>query len=183
MRSRRKVLDATLELIAAGGFAEVNIAAVAHAAGVSRQTVYSIFGSREELVSQAMAGLAADHLETIRGRLEHAETPTEYVVELIVASRSVSRSDPVLSTLLHAEQGNPLFDTGMLARAKAVNREMLTPLLERYPSIEPRLDDIADMAVRLGVTVLLFDDDATADDDDLRAFLTRWLGPAMPNCS
>ncbi|MBM4481622.1 TetR family transcriptional regulator [Rhodococcus hoagii] len=55
MRSRKKILDATLGLIGSAGFEGVNIAAVAAAAGVTRQTVYSIFGTREDLVSHAIA--------------------------------------------------------------------------------------------------------------------------------
>ena len=50
MRSRQKVLNATLRLIEDGGFEGVNVAAVASAAGVSRQTVYSIFAGPEDAV-------------------------------------------------------------------------------------------------------------------------------------
>ena len=57
MRSRGKIIDATLDLIRTSGFAGITIAAVAEAAGVSRQTVYSIFGTREDLVSQSIAHL------------------------------------------------------------------------------------------------------------------------------
>ncbi|WP_435530336.1 TetR/AcrR family transcriptional regulator [Prescottella equi] len=69
MRSRKKILDATLGLIGSAGFEGVDIAAVAAAAGVTRQTVYSIFGTREDLVSQAIAGLAVEVLGDVDARL------------------------------------------------------------------------------------------------------------------
>lgn len=179
VRSRKKILDATLGLIASAGFEGVNIAAVAAAAGVTRQTVYSIFGSREDLVSQATAGLLVQVLGDIRARVERAGSPVEYVVELIVAGRAAIRDEPVLGALLHAERGNPLFDPGMIARAKPIAHELLSPIIERDPALAPRADDIVEIALRLGLSVVIFDDEAVHTDDDLRRFLTRWLRPAM----
>lgn len=179
MRSRQKILNATLRLIEDGGFEGVSIAAVASAAGVSRQTVYSIFGSREEVVSQAMAGLALEVLGTIEDKLRSARTVCDYAVEVVVAGRSAVRSNPVLAALLVAEQGNPVFDFGMIARAKPVARQIFEPLLVHEDVDEERLDDIVEITVRLGLSVIVFDSDAVRTDDALRAFLVRWLGPAL----
>ncbi|MFI6866556.1 TetR/AcrR family transcriptional regulator [Nocardia sp. NPDC050406] len=175
MRSQAKILEATLEVIRTDGFEGVSIAAVAQAAGVSRQTVYSIFGSREDVVSQAIAGLVMRAMAGIRSRLESADTASEYVVELIVAARAVMRADPVLTTLLAGGHGNPVHDPDMISRAKPVAHELLSPVLAFDPGLEPYLDDIAQIAIRLGLSVVMFDDQAIESDDDLRGFLTRWL--------
>lgn len=180
MRSRTKILHATLGMIGEVGFEGVTIAGAAHAAGVSRQTVYSIFGSREELVSQAVAGVAMEALAGILARLERTETPCEYVVELIVAARKVMHDDPILAALLRSERENPVFDDGMVARAKLVARMLLAPLVTRCPEVEPRVDDIIEISLLLGLSVVLFDGESMHSDDELRRFLTRWLGPAMP---
>lgn len=179
MRSRHKILEATRALIAEQGFDGVNIAAAAHAAGVSRQTVYSIFGSREELVSSAIADLTVHVLGDIHARVDTIDTSIAYVVELIVAGRSAVRADPVLALLLRAQQGNPVFDTGMMSRAKPVAREFLSPLAARDPHVAENLDNIVEIALRLGLSVVLFDSDAVHTDDDLRQFLTLWLRPAL----
>jgi len=179
MRSRNKILEATLGLIATEGFDGVNIAAVASAAGVSRQTVYSIFGTREDLVSQAVAGLTMEILGDIRSHLEAVDTPVTYIVELIVAGRATVRSHPALAALLHAEVGNPIFDTGMISRAKPIAHELLAPLAERYAEVKEHIDDIVGMGLRLGLSTVLFDDGDVTEDDALRDFLTRWLAPAM----
>ncbi|MFD6858063.1 TetR/AcrR family transcriptional regulator [Rhodococcus sp. NPDC060090] len=180
MRSRTKVLDATLALITSDGFDAVTIAGVAKAAGVSRQTVYSIFGSREDLVSQAVASAALGGLDDIRTRLSGTDTPCEYVVELLVAGRGAVRDNPVLAALHRSGREHPFFDTGMVSRAKPVVHHLLAPLTDKYPQIAPRIDDIADIALFLGLSVVLFDDPEMHSDDELRRFLTRWLGPAMP---
>lgn len=180
MRSRQKILDATLGLIGSGGFEAVNIAAVASAAGVSRQTVYSIFGSREDLVSQAVAGIALEVLSDIRTRMESIDSPVDYVVELIISGRALVRDDQLLATLMHAGEGNPVFDAGMMARARPIAHELLSPLAERNAEVKANLDDITEISLRLGLSIVLFDDEPVRTDDDLRQFLNRWLGPAMP---
>ena len=181
MRSRNKILDATIGLIAVEGFDRVNIAAVAAAAGVSRQTVYSIFGTREDLVSQAVSGLTVEILGDIRSHLENVDTPVDYLVELIVAGRATVKGHPALAALLRAEVGNPIFDTGMISRAKPIARELLTPLIDRHPETAEHIDDIIAMGLRIGLSTVLFDDADIAEDNDLREFLTRWLAPAMQN--
>ncbi len=183
VRSQQKILGAALGLIEGGGFEAVNIAAVATAAGVSRQTVYSIFGTREEVVSQAMGGLAVEVLGEITAQVESVDTVCDYVVEFIVAARTAVRAHPVLATLLLAERGNPVFDLEMMSRAIPFAGQMLTPMVERGLATEAELDEIVEIAVRLGLSVVAFDSDLVHSDDSLRAFLSRWLGPAIRSTS
>ncbi|NIL75068.1 HTH-type transcriptional regulator BetI [Rhodococcus sp. B10] len=179
MRSRQKILNATLRLIEEHGFEGVNVAAVASAAGVSRQTVYSIFGSREEVVSQAMAGVVREVLGGIRSHLDTVDTAFDYVADVIVAGRTAVRTHPVLATLLVAERGNPVFDAGMMARAKPVARELFEPMIARGLIDRAGLDDVVELVVRLGLSVISFDSDTVRTDDDLRSFLRRWFEPAL----
>lgn len=179
MRSRQKVLDATLELIGGGGFEGLTIASVASAAGVTRQTIYAIFGSREDLVSQAVAGHMTEIATGIQRTLTATDSACEYVVEFIVECRRAVRRDPVLVALLRSEASNPLFDSGAVSRAKEVARGMLEPMLELYPDAAPSFGDLVEISVHLGLSVVCFDDDDLRTDDQLRAFLTRWIGPAF----
>ena len=179
MRSRKRILDATLDLIGCNGFEGITIASVAQAAGVTRQTVYTNFGSREEVVSKAMVSRLTEVATEIQRELTSAADPCEYLVELIVACRGAVRSDPVLTALLRSETNNPLFDDGAVTRAKVVARVLLQPIGELFPNVVDRIDDFAEIAVHLGLSVVCFDDAALRDDDDLRAFLTRWLAPGI----
>ena len=183
VRSQQKILAAALGLIEGGGFEAVNIAAVATAAGVSRQTVYSIFGTREEVVSQAMGGLAIEVLGEITAQVESVDTACDYVLEFIVAARTAVRAHPVLATLLLAERGNPVFDVEMMSRAIPFATQMLTPMVERGLATDVELDEIVEIAVRLGLSVVAFDSELVHSDDSLRAFLARWLGPAIRSTS
>lgn len=180
MRSRQRILDATVDLIQTGGFGAVNISIVATAAGVSRQTVYSIFGSREELVSQAMLGLAGDTMDAVRAHVAGVEDAADYVVELILVSRRLFRANPVFTALVTGGEGNPFFDAGMMQRAKPAVAQMLVPLAERDPQVAKELDDLVELVTRLVVSVVLFESEHLATEDDLRRFVVRWVRPALP---
>ncbi|MGF0311738.1 TetR/AcrR family transcriptional regulator [Rhodococcus sp. IEGM1428] len=180
MRSKRKILDATLGLIAESGFEDVTIAAVARAAGVTRQTVYSIFTTREDMISEAMVGLVVDVLGAIREKADQAETPTEFVVETVVAARDLIRREPVLNSLLRSGNANPLFDPDMMDRAAPVVRQFLDGYIERNPDFDStKFDGVEAMFARNALSVILFDDPTVHDDDGLRAYLRRWLVPLL----
>ncbi|MBM7241585.1 TetR/AcrR family transcriptional regulator [Rhodococcus fascians] len=181
MRSKQKILDATLGLIAEGGFEDVTIAAAARAAGVTRQTVYSIFTTREDMISEAMVGLVVDVIGGIRAKADQVETPAEFVVETIVAARDLIRREPVLNSLLRSGNANPLFDPDMMDRATPVVRQFLDGYIERHPDFDStRFDGIDATLARNGLSVVLFDDAEIRDDDGLRAYLRRWLVPLIP---
>lgn len=137
MRSRGKIIDATLDLIRTSGFAGITIAAVAEAAGVSRQTVYSIFGTREDLVSQSIAHLTLTATHDIRSRTAATDN-TDFLIELVMSGRHFARNTPVLTAMFQADEGNPLFDAGVLQRAKSIALEFLSPL-------DGVLDDLDDV--------------------------------------
>lgn len=181
MRSRQKILDATLGLIAESGFEDVTIAAVARAAGVTRQTVYSIFTTREDMISEAMVGLVVAVIGGIREKADQAETATEFVVETIVAARNLIRREPVLNSLLRAGNANPIFDSDVMDRAEPVVRQFLDGYVERNPGFDSaQFDGIDAVLVRTGLSVILFDDPSIHEDDGLRRYLQRWLIPVLP---
>ena len=167
MRSRAKIVEATLRLIAVDGFAAVTVVAVAQAAGVSRQTVYSIFGSREDLITRTMEELAVSVLTEIRSNLEVPATVREYVVELIVAGRRSVRDHPALTALMNMDATNPVLHPDVIQHAIPVVRELLSPAMDLPDSDATGigtvadatvLDDIVLIATRLGISVVLFDD-------------------------
>src|SRR4051812_32364127 len=100
------------------GFGADNVAAVAHEAGVSRQTVYARFGTREELVSQAVTRIVGEVFEVVHARIAGTADAGDYVVELLVALRQQFRQRAVLGALLFPHRDSPLFDQELLAAAK-----------------------------------------------------------------
>jgi AcrR family transcriptional regulator len=177
--ARERILDAAAAIMERDGFGAVNMAAVAQEAGVSRQTVYAQFGSREQLVSQAMTRIVGEVFDVVNACIAGATDAGDYVVELLVAVRRQFRERAILGALLFPHRDSPLFDQELLAAAKAPATRLLAPVFERDPRLADRLDDVVELLVRFGVSVLLFDSDAVRSDDDLRGFLRRTLLPAV----
>jgi len=178
VRSRQKIIDATLDLIGSGGFDAASIAAVANAAAVSRQTVYSIFSTREQLISEAIADLVRTAFDEIHRVTPSHPGPAGELVALIVGARAVMRAHPVLAVLMGPSGQNPLFDPGMVDRARPIAREMFAPMASRHPELAERWDDIIDIALAVGLFSVLFES-PDRPDDDLAAFLLRWVEPAF----
>lgn len=179
MRARERILAATVGLLERSGFDAVNVAAVATAAGVSRQTVYAQFSSREDLVSQAVTRLMGDVMAEVDAGLGAMSGAADYLVELFVAVRHQFRRRAVLGALLLENHGSPLFDDEVMARATPVAAAYLGRLLERDPRPAPPPEQVVELVVRTGLSVLLFDSDAIRSDDGLRAFLRLSLVPVL----
>jgi AcrR family transcriptional regulator len=76
--TRRRIVEATRQLLVTEGYAGMTIEAVARRAVVSVQTVYAVFGSKAgilaELLNQATFG--ADYEDTVRQTLEEEDPET-----------------------------------------------------------------------------------------------------------
>ncbi|SOD72254.1 TetR family transcriptional regulator [Jatrophihabitans sp. GAS493] len=179
MRSRQKIMDATLTLIEQEGYAGVNIAAVAAAAGVTRQTVYSNFGSYDELVSQAVTGVAIEVLTRIQASIAELPDACSYLVEFLVQARSEIRAHRVLADVIWSNENNLMFADDVMSKATAIAVPLLAPVIERDPRLAAVIDELIELWARIGISALLFDSDATRADDGLRRLLTSWLQPIL----
>ncbi|MBO0767861.1 MAG: TetR/AcrR family transcriptional regulator [Solirubrobacterales bacterium] len=175
--SRATVIDACQQLIEREGFAATSISAIATAAGVSRQTIYSLFGSREDLVSQTVLTAFDEVLATTAAATAPTAGTVAYIVELLVVGRRETLRQPVCRELLRAEQNNPLFDQGMMERALPVIAALLEPVRARDPHLADAetFAQLTELVTRLGISTLVFDSPLCRDEPALRRFLTRAL--------
>ena len=117
---RDRVLDAVGELASARPWSEVTMAEIALAAGVSRQTLYNTFGSRQELaqayvlregdrfvaaVESAIRDAAPDARAALRGAVEIFLTAAEThpLIKAVASSDSSDEFLPLVTT-----RGGPL---------------------------------------------------------------------------
>ncbi|MGZ4676089.1 MAG: TetR family transcriptional regulator [Acidimicrobiia bacterium] len=100
---RRRVIDATLELAAGGGFDGVQMRDVAAAAGVALGTVYRYFESKERLLLEANL----EQVEALRMRLAErpptGATAADRVVDVLRrASRTQTRRPEATAAMVRA---------------------------------------------------------------------------------
>ena len=96
-RTRAALLAAAERLIAQGGPAALSVRAVAEAAGTTTRAVYSLFGSKDGLLVEALASDAFEFLFGEIGKLEETDDPAADLVAVgVVAFRGFVRDHPAL---------------------------------------------------------------------------------------
>jgi len=100
-RARRSAaLNAAMELAAEGGYDAVRMRDVATRAGIALGTLYRYFGSKDDLLSSAMAAWSGD----LRGRLNQrppsGDSPVDRVVSVMRRASRALEHEPRLSEAL-----------------------------------------------------------------------------------
>jgi AcrR family transcriptional regulator len=103
--TRDRLLDAAVDAAAIHGLARLSVGDVAKQAGLSRQTLYKHFASRDELVEQAVlretASLVAEILAAEAAAPD--DDPTASLEAAILATLRLTREHPLLDRLVRTE--------------------------------------------------------------------------------
>ena len=154
---RDRVLDAVGELAAARPWPDVTMAEVAVAAGVSRQTLYHSFGSRQELaqayVMREAENFVAAVADTIR---EHPDDPRMALRGALEIFLGAAETHPLIKAVASADSGEeflPLVTTRGGPLVAEVTEQISSLMLETWPGLprtEARL--VADCLIRLAIS-------------------------------
>ncbi|MCW2746008.1 MAG: Transcriptional regulator, TetR family [Mycobacterium sp.] len=106
---RDTLLDAARDLIRERGWADTTMAAVATAAGVSRQTLYKEFGSRKELAQAYILRDADLFLAAVeRAVASHFDDPRAALAAAFDVFLSAAADDPLIKAIVSGEGGDGL---------------------------------------------------------------------------
>jgi len=154
---RSTLLDAMREELATRDWAAVTMAEVARAAGVSRQTLYKAFGSREEFARAYVLREVDRFLEAVEAAVRaHLDEPVLAVAAAFDVFLTAAADDPLVRSIVSGESSDellPLVTTqGQPVLEHATER--LAAFLDRaWPTIAPdqaRL--LAECVVRLAIS-------------------------------
>ena len=176
VEARRILLDVTRDCIERFGVSKVGLSDVASAAGVTRQTVYRYFANAEDLFNSAAVLASGGFLERMRERvLQQQEGLAERMVETLVLAIDEIPKDPHLRTLV---QSGDFFAVSSALKLSFVQEEMLA-LSDGSIGLDAReRDELAEILLRL-LNSFLVDRGPERSQDELRAFLFRWLVPLI----
>lgn len=154
--TRQSVLDAALALLADRGVGKLTLEDVAGEAGVSRQTVYRHFGSREGLISAVILREEERLIARMTRRASQAGLSTESAIHAAIEEALIAaREHPLLDRLLASEPETLLPFLTMnhgpvLSAARPVVEELLHDRLPDVPRDQLAAD--ADALTRLIVS-------------------------------
>ena len=150
--ARERLLDAAYAEIVSGGWVEGRMVDIAASAGVSRQTLYNVFGSKEGLLQAVLvreADALLDHvavlLEQDTGDPAHAVSRTTRYVLRVVGD------NPLLHAVLTGDHELlPVLTIRSAPLLDLLGERIATMLGERCPDIDPSVTEaVADVNLRL----------------------------------
>lgn len=152
-----RILDAAFERVATVGLGSLALEDVARDAGVSRQTLYRHFGSREGLIEQLVLREEQWFIDRVVSAGEAQADARDAVAAGITAALYAARDHPLLQGLLEREPGEilPLMVLGrgpVISAARPVVERLLSERLDASPE---RIQVLADICSRLLVSYVL----------------------------
>lgn len=159
--ARERVIDSAREIVIAGDWGRMRMADVAARAGVSRQTLYNEFGSKDGLAVAMSAAQTEWFLGRIQEELDqHPDDPIAGIRAAIGFTLDAGADDPMLkATLSSARGGNELLPL-LTTRAEPLltaSRHVLTAYLtDHWPQLAHRdIALVAESLIRLTVSHLV----------------------------
>ncbi|MDP9164858.1 MAG: TetR/AcrR family transcriptional regulator [Actinomycetota bacterium] len=162
--------------------AEVSIADVARALGVTRQTVYRYFPSTEALLVAAAVHAADDFLAGLADHLQGLTDPVEAVTEAIATALEWLPKDKHLGLLLASGRA----DEHTASVTSDVALQFANRMLRRFDVdwagagfTETELDDLAEHLLRIIQSFVIDPGRPPRTGQELRRYLARWVGGAI----
>lgn len=155
---RDTLFDAARELLGDGrAWADVTMAEVASTAGVSRQTLYKEFGSRDEFAAAFVIREGGRFLEAVEASVrQHLDDPRAALASALETFLATAAEDPLVRLLLSDDgtggmlplvttQGRPVVDWATQRLGAAIN--------DGWPQVAAHdIDVLAETLVRLAIS-------------------------------
>ncbi len=177
-----RILDAASKAIDERG-AEFSIADVARSLGVTRQTVYRYFPSTDALFVAAAVHSASDFLDQLAAHLQGITDPADAVAEGVASALEWLPKDKHLGLLIEPGRPNPHSE----AVTSDVALDFAHSMLRRFDVdwaglgfTDADLDELAEHLLRVIQSFVIDPGRPPRRGDELRAYLRRWVGAAIP---
>lgn len=127
--TRERLMAATLELLAEGGYAAASVAAITSRAGVAAGTLYRHFASKEELFVELFREMCGGEIEAMHASAEQLEGPLEQLDAALETFARRALVQPRVSWALLAEPVDALVEEERLAYRRRY-RDLVAEILD-----------------------------------------------------
>jgi len=161
--TREQLLDAAIETAVAHGIAKLSVGDVAKRAGLSRQTLYRHFASKDALIAAVVTRETTALIAQVVDVASSIEDPRDSLEAAFLTALRATREHPLLDRLIRTEPDAllPLLTTGggpVMTQVRAVVELLVSMRL-------PDLDAVALRRISDVVTRLLISYAVSAPDD------------------
>jgi AcrR family transcriptional regulator len=182
--ARERVIEAAMRCIDRYGPQKTALSDVANELGVTRQTVYRLYPSTDDLFVAVGAAAADSYLDRLAAHLTDVTDPVDAVVEGIAFTCERLPRDPFLGALLATGRSDAFLAAVTSPQAMAFGHAMLARTdvdwaAEGYEADD--LDGLVEFTLRVLSSLVLDPPRPRRTRAQLRAFLRRWVAPAIRN--
>jgi AcrR family transcriptional regulator len=152
---RRTIFDGARHELASRRWNEVTMADIAAAAGVSRQTLYKEFGSREEFARALVLHEADRFVEAVEGAMDaHLGDPKAALLAAFGLFLSIAADDPLVRAAIGgADEMLPLVTTQGQPLIERSTERLHAAMISRWPQVSPHdAALLAECLVRLAIS-------------------------------
>jgi AcrR family transcriptional regulator len=152
---RTTIFDAAREELAERRWNEVTMADVAAAAGVSRQTLYKEFGSRDEFARELVLYEADRFVAAVEGAMDaHLDDPKTALMAAFELFLAVAAEDPLMrAAVAGADEMLPLVTTQGQPLVERSTEQLHAAIVTRWPQVRSRdAALLAECLVRLAIS-------------------------------
>ena len=183
--ARDRIITVTRARLAASG--NTNISEVADELGITRQTVYRYFPTTEDLVDAAALDAVAELTGQLGAHVRRHLARTggdagDAAVEVVAFVYEHLRDDPALNRMVAPGRLSSTV-AGMTAPSSiALGRELLASFGIDWAALgldDDAQRDLVEHLLRMLQTLVLDPGDPPRSGDQVRAYLQRWLAPAL----
>ncbi|WP_109510389.1 TetR/AcrR family transcriptional regulator [Nocardioides speluncae] len=181
--ARRRIVEAATACIDRTGLAKVSLSDVANELGVTRQTVYRYYPSLNDILGAVAQAGVDDFAERMEQHLSGFHTAQDVAVESIVFAVRTVPNERYLSLLVQASETDFFTAGATSSEAFQVGARILRNVPvdweEAGVASDEELASLAEVLMRLFISLLQFPAAPPRTDDQLRSLVRRWIGPAL----
>jgi AcrR family transcriptional regulator len=179
--ARKRIIDAALRLVDRRGAAQTTVSDIAESLSITRRTVYRYFTGTEELftaVAEVALGSFVAQVDQLVANLD----VTSQLVEVVAHIVERLPHEPQLALLLANDRSN-VFSRAMLtpyviARCRAILHHAQIDW-GQLGFDDHTIDELIEFLLRIIQSMVIAPPDPPRSAAELRAFLHRWIGPAL----
>jgi AcrR family transcriptional regulator len=179
--ARKRIIDAALRLVDRRGAAQTTVSDIAESLGITRRTVYRYFAGTEDLFT-AVAEVALGSFVAQIDQLVADLDVTSQLVEVVAHIVERLPHEPQLMLLLANDRSN-MFSRAMLtpdviARCRAILHHAQIDWAQ-LGFDDRTIDELIEFLLRIIQSMVIAPPEPPRSAAELRAFLHRWIGPAL----
>ncbi|MCH5641749.1 MULTISPECIES: TetR/AcrR family transcriptional regulator [unclassified Gordonia (in: high G+C Gram-positive bacteria)] len=179
--ARTRTVEAAMRCVDRYGPTKTTLADVANELGVTRQTVYRLFPTTADLLSAVGEAGTDQFLDRLADHVSGITDPSDAVAEAVVYTLEALPTERYIGLLLQAGETEVFSRGATSSRAMSFGKSVL----QRFPidwveiGLDDELEGLAEFMLRSFMSFVQYPSDPPRTSDELRAYVKRWLGPAL----